>query len=284
MIWESILLMTIIDILIVIVPLYLFFLFKKHYQELENLGLTLATNFILFGLIVIAIFYVTDLTVMHLLPLFKSKQSVMAAMTDLHLNWSWMVTVIGIGTIGFGVAYLLHDLVPSANRTMNKLEKNIVESEERFRNVFQKAAIGNVLVSNEHLILEVNEAFCNMLGYKPEELTGIKFKDITCPDDLAISIENHQRLFAGEINTYQIEKRYLHKDGHIIYALLNVSIVPDEDSKPLYAVAQIQDITEKRQLSEKLVYHARYDSRRVRTSFSNAARNARRFVNRFKFW
>ncbi len=158
MIWQSILLMTIFDILIVIVPLYLFFLFKKHHQELENLGLTLATNFILFGLIVIAIFYVTDLTIMHLLPLFEPKQSVMAAMTDLHLNWSWMVTVIGIGTIGFGVAHLLRDLVPSANRTMNKLEKNIVESEERFRNVFQKAAIGNVLVSNEQQILEVNKA------------------------------------------------------------------------------------------------------------------------------
>ncbi len=170
MIWESIFLMTIIDILIVVIPLCLFFLFKRNYQELENLGLTLATNFILFGLIVIAIFYVADLTIMHLLPLFKSKQSVMSAMTDLHLNWNWIVTLIGTGTIGIGVAYLLHDLVPSANRTMNKLEKNIIESEEKFRNVFKNAAIGNVLVSNEHRILEVNKAFCNMLGYKPEEL------------------------------------------------------------------------------------------------------------------
>jgi len=179
MIWESIILMTIIDILIVIVPLYLFFLFKKHHQELENLGLTLSTNFILFGLFVISIFYATDLAVMHLLPLFKSNQSVMAAMLDLHLNWNWMVTVLGIGTIGFGVAYLLHVQIPSANRTMNKLEKNIVESEKRFRNMFQNAHETRQL--SEKLIYHTRyDVLTNLINRQEFERRLTHFVETSC--------------------------------------------------------------------------------------------------------
>ncbi len=171
--------MTIIDILIVIVPLYLFFLFKKHHQELKNLGLTLSTNFILFGLFVISIFYATDLAVMHLLPLFKSNQSVMAAMLDLHLNWNRMVTVLGIGTIGFGVAYLLHVLIPSANRTMNKLEKNIVESEEKFRNMFQKANETRQL--SERLIYHTRyDVLTNLINRREFERRLTHFVETTC--------------------------------------------------------------------------------------------------------
>jgi diguanylate cyclase (GGDEF)-like protein/PAS domain S-box-containing protein len=140
-------------------------------------------------------------------------------------------------------------------------EKKLQEINKRFKTSFTNAAIGMALVSPDHSIIETNQTFCNMLGYTEEELTGTFFKDITHPEDVEISLEQHRKLIAGEIDKYHFEKRYLHKQGHQVWGMLSVSLVRDEDNaSPLYAIAQIQDITDRKQADKQLSYQATHDA------------------------
>jgi PAS domain S-box-containing protein len=131
-------------------------------------------------------------------------------------------------------------------------EETLQVSNERFSASFTYANIGMALVSLDHSIIEANQAFCEMLGYSKGLLTGIFFNDITHPDDFDTSFDYHHKLITGEIDNYNFEKRYLHKQGHEIWTLLNVSLVRDKDSIPIYTIAQIQDITERKQAEKAL--------------------------------
>jgi PAS domain S-box-containing protein len=121
-------------------------------------------------------------------------------------------------------------------------EQALRESEARFHSAFDFAAIGMALVSREGRWLQVNRALCDIVGYTEQELLGLTFQQITHPDDLASDLEFVRRLLAGEIDTYQMEKRYLHKQGHIVWVLLSVSLVRDKDQGPVNFISQIQDI------------------------------------------
>ena len=143
---------------------------------------------------------------------------------------------------------------------LKEMEHTIRESNERFKASFNNAPIGMALVSLEHSIIEANQSLYNMLGYKPGELTGIYFKDITHQDDVNISIEQHQKLIENVIDHYNFEKRYIHKDGHEVWGALSVSLIQDDNNAPLYAIAQIQDITERKEASELLSYQASHDA------------------------
>jgi two-component system, LuxR family, sensor kinase FixL len=120
------------------------------------------------------------------------------------------------------------------------------ESEERFRGAFEHSAIGIALVSVDGRWLRSNDAMCRVLGYSQAELLGLTFQSVTHPDDVAPNLEVFHRALDGEIDHYEMEKRYVHKDGHTIPAFLTVSIVRDEARNPLYFVSQIQDLTERR--------------------------------------
>jgi PAS domain S-box-containing protein len=131
-------------------------------------------------------------------------------------------------------------------------EEALRDSNERFRASFADASTGMALVSLGHSIIEANQAYCNMLGYTKDEIIGTFFKDITHPDDVDKSYNYHRKLIAGEIDNYHFEKRYVHKQGHEIWALLSASLVRDKDATPLYSIAQIQDITELKWAEEEL--------------------------------
>jgi diguanylate cyclase (GGDEF)-like protein/PAS domain S-box-containing protein len=120
------------------------------------------------------------------------------------------------------------------------------EAEERFRGAFETAAIGIALVSPDGRFLEVNEALCEIVGYDADELVRKTFQDITHPDDLEADLAYVRQVLAGEIRTYQMEKRYFHADGHLVWILLSVSLVRDEEGEPLYFVSQIEDVTERK--------------------------------------
>lgn len=121
-------------------------------------------------------------------------------------------------------------------------------SEEIFRTAMAHASIGQALVSPEGRWLKVNSALCRLLGYSEEELLANDFQSITHPDDLEQDQAALQQLLAGETNTYQLEKRYYHKSGQSIWALLSVSLVRRAGRMPDYLVAQIQDITERKEM------------------------------------
>jgi PAS domain S-box-containing protein len=120
-------------------------------------------------------------------------------------------------------------------------------SEERFSNAFVHAPIGMALVSLEGHWLKVNQSLCHLLGYSFEELAGKTFQELTHPDDLQTDLEHVRDLIAGKTSAYHMEKRYFHKDGHIVWAELGVSLVIDKQGEPLYFISQIQDITTAKQ-------------------------------------
>ncbi|MCG2722111.1 MAG: PAS domain S-box protein, partial [Thermodesulfovibrionales bacterium] len=131
-------------------------------------------------------------------------------------------------------------------------EEALQESEEKFKSAFNYAAIGKALVGIDGRWLQVNKALCNIVGYSEQELLSRTFQDITYPDDLDADLGYVRKMLAGEIQTYQMEKRYFHKLGHIIWVLLSVSVVCDQDENPLYFISQIQDISARKRAEEQL--------------------------------
>jgi PAS domain S-box-containing protein len=131
-------------------------------------------------------------------------------------------------------------------------EEALRRSEERSTSSFRDAAIGMALVGTDGRWLQVNRSLCEMLGYSEEDLLEKTFQDITHPDDLDVSVERVGELLDGEREGYALEKRYLHADGHPVWAAVSVSAVRDPEGTPLYLISQMQDITERKGAEEKI--------------------------------
>jgi PAS domain S-box-containing protein len=133
-----------------------------------------------------------------------------------------------------------------------RAEETLRASEERFRRMFQHSASGMVLVSPNFYFLQVNDAFCKMLGYTESELLEKTFQDVTLPEDRPVGGELVRRVLSGEMETFRLEKRYLHKDGTVVWGLVSSTLIRDTQNKPLHFVTQIQDITERKRAEEAL--------------------------------
>lgn len=134
----------------------------------------------------------------------------------------------------------------------NRAEEELKGSEARFTSAFEHASIGMALVSPEGRWIKVNRALCHFMGYEAEELYHKTFQDITHPEDLELDLLQVRQMLAGEILSYQMEKRYFHKEGRIVWALLSVSLIRDPQGKPLYFISQIQDVTERKEAEAAL--------------------------------
>ncbi len=144
-----------------------------------------------------------------------------------------------------------------------RTEDELREARDRFRSIFDHAPIGVAMVSLEGQYLQVNSSLCEILGYTEEELQALTWQEITHSDDLAASKAYARRIVAGEFPRYHLEKRFLHADGHTIWASLSVSLVRDSEGEPLYFVSQIQDVSERKVLEERLIHQAFHDPLRV---------------------
>ena len=127
-----------------------------------------------------------------------------------------------------------------------RISQALVESEEHFRSAFDYAAIGMALVSPEGNWLRVNRSLCEIVGYSEAELLASDFQAITHREDLGSDLAEIYRMISGEILTCQLEKRYIHKLGHYVWASTNASLVRDAPGQPLHFIFQIQDITERK--------------------------------------
>ncbi|MDP2035475.1 MAG: PAS domain S-box protein [Polaromonas sp.] len=123
---------------------------------------------------------------------------------------------------------------------------------DQFSNAFEHAAIGMALIAVDSRRLRVNSAFCQMLGYSEAEMLARTVQDITHPDDIEWDVLQRKRALAGEIETYNWEKRYIHKSGRIVWGHLTCSLVRDADRKPLHFISQVQDITERKEAERTL--------------------------------
>jgi PAS domain S-box-containing protein len=124
--------------------------------------------------------------------------------------------------------------------------------DQQFSSAFEHAAIGMALIAINSRRLRVNSAFCQMLGYSEAEMLARTVHDVSHPDDVEWDLLQRKRALAGEIETYQWEKRYIHKSGHIVWGYLTCSLVRDPDRKPLHFISQVQDITERKEAERTL--------------------------------
>jgi PAS domain S-box-containing protein len=143
------------------------------------------------------------------------------------------------------------------------MDLDLRESEERFRGAFEFAAIGMALVAPDGRWLRVNRSLCRIVGYSAEELLSSNFQSITVEEDLHTDVEQMRQMLAGRLSNYDMEKRYIHKDGHTVWALLSVSLVRGVTGEALYFVSQIQDISERKRLERALREATHQEQRRL---------------------
>lgn len=134
----------------------------------------------------------------------------------------------------------------------NRSVESLRASEERFRRAFDSTNMPMVITSLDHQFLRMNEAFARLFGYSQEQLLQMSMPDITHPADLSSSYEQRVPLLAGQADYFEMEKRYVHRDGSVIWALTNVSLIRDAEGYPMQYVGQVQDITQRRQTLEEL--------------------------------
>jgi len=127
-------------------------------------------------------------------------------------------------------------------------QRALQNSEETFRAAMEHAPIGMGLGSVTGGWLKVSPSLCKLFGYSMEELLSSDLRSLTHPDDLPAAVALRRQVIAGEISRYQTERRYFHRSGRIIWALVNASLVRDADGAPKYFVIQIQDITDRKEM------------------------------------
>lgn len=135
---------------------------------------------------------------------------------------------------------------------LKRAEEALRQSEERFRKVFEHTAFGMIIGDMEGRVLESNPAMERMLGYSKDELRYKPFSEFTHPDDLTTERPQIEKLIAGQTDHYEIEKRYIRKDGQIIWVRLIGSLTRDNNGRPLTGIALIEDITKRKLVEEEL--------------------------------
>jgi diguanylate cyclase (GGDEF)-like protein/PAS domain S-box-containing protein len=135
----------------------------------------------------------------------------------------------------------------------------LTRSPDHFEQAFERAPIGMGLLDQAGRWVLVNRSLCEITGYTAAELIGASFQDLTHPEDVDNDRERRAQLLAGEIPAYQVEKRYFNASGEAMSTMLSISLVRDHDGTPLHFIAQLQDISERKELEEHLRHLADHD-------------------------
>lgn len=133
-----------------------------------------------------------------------------------------------------------------------EFDLNLIESRKPFESAFEYSPIGMALVSPDGYWLRSNRSVTRFLGYSAQELRTMTFQQLTHPDDLTKDVHLVQKVLDGEIDTFTMEKRYFHKNGSIVWALLGTTMIRDSAGTPLYFISQIEDITERKRIEIEL--------------------------------
>lgn len=135
-------------------------------------------------------------------------------------------------------------------------QERLRESEERFRTVFEQGPLGMNILGLDYRFVAVNAAFSQIVGYSKDELTKLKFADVTYPEDLEMDVGQAKKLLSGELPYYKMEKRLVKKQGEIVWIAFTRSIIGSADGKPLYFLTMIEDITERKNAEKLLLLRA----------------------------
>jgi two-component system sensor histidine kinase/response regulator len=166
------------------------------------------------------------------------------------------------GATDYVLKHRLERLAPAVVRALREAQERqnreqaelaLRESEERFKSFFEFAAIGMAITALDGSFLKVNKALCQIVGYSEAELLMRSFQEITHPEDLKMDLGCIGEVLNGALETFQIEKRYIHKKGSAVWIFLSASLIHDAAGHPLYFISQIQDITHRKQAEEDLI-------------------------------
>jgi PAS domain S-box-containing protein len=146
----------------------------------------------------------------------------------------------------------LENLTNLSDTTFRSATSCIFSNDLLFQSAFTSAVIGMALTGLDGKWLKVNAAFCDNVGYSEEELLQMRFQEITHPEDMEANLESLRRLIDGEVLSYRIEKRYLHKSGRAVWMLVCVSCMRNSTGQALFLVAQMEDITERKLMEQEL--------------------------------
>jgi two-component system cell cycle sensor histidine kinase/response regulator CckA len=200
----------------------------------------------------------------------------MSALKIVHDKWPAIPLIFVSGTLGEERAidslkngatdYVLKDrlarLAPALRRAMQEVEERaesrrrqaaLQETEQRLRIIFTQSPLGIALVGADGRPILTNAALQKMLGYTGEELSRMPIQEFTHPDDCARDMTNYGQLMQGALKDYQVENRYIRKDGQVVWARISVSVVPDAAAQTRLAIGMVEDITERRDLEAKFI-------------------------------
>ncbi len=144
----------------------------------------------------------------------------------------------------------------SARRTAEARQR---DAESRWRLAFESSPLGAAIVRPDGHLELCNDALVDMFGYSREQLDEMTYTDLTHPDDVAEDYERFGEVLRGERNSYEVEKRYIHADGHVISAVLNVGVIRDEDGAATAIIGQVNDITARKEAEAQLARRATHD-------------------------
>ncbi len=223
--------------------------------------------------------YDSDRVTLHLYPAFRKTQPIMDA------DHTWTLSVhslpsfearidsskpVNIAIIGIGASLFFSLFVgmlvrgrtraQQASLTIKQeladrqqAEQALRSSEARFRSIFDYSKVGMTLLGPDYKYLKVNRAFCEMTGYSEQELLAHDFREITHPDDIETNLAWSKKLRAGEVDFFNMEKKFICKDSSILHGDLTVSSMRDENGKFIYGIAIVQDISERVEAQKKLL-------------------------------
>jgi PAS domain S-box-containing protein len=183
-------------------------------------------------------------------------------------------TAVGAGLlVAFFAALFLLWRYRLQKKVAREMEERIQErtselrrSEEVFRKVYEHMAVGVARVSRNFRIEAANEAYCHMLGYREEELIGKHLSDITHPEILEENLRKQSQLTQGDIDHYRLEKKFIHKSGHVVHGILDANLVRDEAGQPSFFLGSVLDITERKKAEEAILESERRYRRLVDNS------------------
>jgi two-component system sensor histidine kinase UhpB len=205
---------------------------RLHYMKPESLGQTLDTLAHEIG---------AALTIAH--------------HGELHARLAELLSALSSGFYGQATTTILaqqEQLRAALFTEQARVAAALHESDERFRAIFQDAAVGITLTDSTGRIIESNPAVHGLLGYSEEELRHLMFTQFTHPDDVTADMEMYQILVVGHCDSYRMEKRYIRKDGRVIWGYVNVSLIRNASGAPQFALGMIEDITERKRVEAEL--------------------------------
>ena len=148
------------------------------------------------------------------------------------------------------IAYGIGNLRTRAAR--QQAEQAARENERRFREFFEQAAVGMTRVSLDGVLVDANQTFCDILGYDRDELIGRTIKDITHPDDYGVGAQFRAKVSQGEMKAASSEKRFIRKDGTVVWARRSLAVARDDAGNPQYVISVVEDISERKRAEDAL--------------------------------